>query len=642
MTASVPRPGVATDRLERIFESVVKSAILALFAVGSFPRLLTPEAWGRGVEWSWQMALHESVARGLVYGRDFVFTYGPLGFVAYPLESSRLLGDAVVWRLIIHAVLCLALGINLWQCRSLGLAALLGIAFTISQIPDDFPMRILLAEVAFLTYGCARQRDWAVVPAAALAAVALLTKFNVGAVGLFSLAIWFALRLADVRWTRVAAWSLAGAIVFLACFLGGFWHYGGPLSAVPEFLAGGMRLAAGYSAQMATQGPWFDQVAAISCLSLIAAGAIAGSFVDRHYAAVGLVLSGALFGLFKNGFVREDMPHVFLFFAALPAFTALFLVLPETRVQRRCASVVCLLVTGVSVFVLIGGLNMRTDLPIAAYLPDGPHNLADGLNWTSSRKRVRVFSQQAFSSLRLPARILAAIGTASVDSYPKETTVVFANGLSWSPRPVPQSYSVYLPELDELNARHYRSPYGPELILYELDAIDDQHPWFVDPLTLRELYCRYDVVSRLPRFLVLKRRPEPRPWDAEPTSTFTVRPDERVTVPHDGQHLLAAALKFRLTAAGQLKDKLWKVYPPSLRLEFADGSTRKHRLVWRNAVNGLLISELPTTLQDFDALWEPGRRTRVEAFTVLADPGDFAGEVELTWIRTPIPAKPVS
>jgi hypothetical protein len=241
---------------------------------------------------------------------------------------------------------------------------------------------------------------------------------------------------------------------------------------------------------------------------------------------------------------------------------------------------------------------------------------------------------------RLPDWLLARIGTEPIDAYPSEASVLFASGLNWSPRPVCQSYSAYSPELDEANAARYRSPAGPEFVLFELTAIDRQHPWFVDPVTLRELFSRFEVVLKGPQFALLQRRAEPGGAGTTLLDATRTRIGERVVVPRDSNFLLAAALRLRLTAMGRLKDKLWKVYAPSVRVEFENGTEQTYEIVWRNAVSGLLLSELPASLQDVDALWDPAKRTAVTAFTVLADPADFNEEIDLTWLRTTVPAKP--
>src|SRR5947207_1288773 len=47
-----------------------------------------------GVDNSWAIALHLAAVHGLDYGRDVVFTYGPLGFLSEPLIVSQWTGSA--------------------------------------------------------------------------------------------------------------------------------------------------------------------------------------------------------------------------------------------------------------------------------------------------------------------------------------------------------------------------------------------------------------------------------------------------------------------------------------------------------------------------------------------------------------------
>lgn len=43
---------------------------------------------GTGIDFSWQVVLAFAAQHGLVFGRDVVFTYGPLGFLSVPLIVS--------------------------------------------------------------------------------------------------------------------------------------------------------------------------------------------------------------------------------------------------------------------------------------------------------------------------------------------------------------------------------------------------------------------------------------------------------------------------------------------------------------------------------------------------------------------------
>jgi hypothetical protein len=470
-------------------------------------------------------------------------------------------------------------------------------------------------------------------PPTALAAIALLVKFNVGAAALLSLGLWVAVMLAGSQRSRLAWWSLPLSGVFVATFLGCFSIYGGPINAILEFLSGSVRLSTGYSAQMAKAGSRSELALAIVSVAVLAVSVAAAGFRDRRYVGLGVLLSASLFLTFKGGFVRHDPTHVLVLFATVPAIAALFLPPANTRSQKWLMSATCLVMLGAAGYARYGVLSFARQITSEAFFPAGNQYLFDATRWSEFRGGVEDLSRKLMAQQRIPTSLLASIGTGRIDAYPWEMSPLFANGLNWNPRPVPQSYSAYTPELDELNARLYRSPDGPEYILYHLDAIDTQHPWWVDPLTSRELYSRFDVIASGARFLVLKRRPIPRSVELKPTAAASVRLGERIRVPPDHGQLLSVALRFRLTAAGEFRDKTWKVYPPMLKLELVDGSTRIHTMVWRNAVSGLPISQLPVSRYEKTALWDPSKRIGVTAFTVEADAADFNKDVEMTWLQ---------
>src|SRR5262249_18836563 len=79
-------------------------------ALGLLASLLTWPVFtmvpGSDLDWSWQIGLHLAYAQGLDYGRDIVFTYGPLGFLQFPLLVSRFAARAsFAWTFASHTAL---------------------------------------------------------------------------------------------------------------------------------------------------------------------------------------------------------------------------------------------------------------------------------------------------------------------------------------------------------------------------------------------------------------------------------------------------------------------------------------------------------------------------------------------------------
>src|SRR5258706_7290444 len=80
----VPRaPQVATigAPLPRRFPALVAGLLVAAVALLAWPFRTLPAA---SLDLSWEIGLHQAAAAGLRFGHDIVFTYGPLGFLAFP------------------------------------------------------------------------------------------------------------------------------------------------------------------------------------------------------------------------------------------------------------------------------------------------------------------------------------------------------------------------------------------------------------------------------------------------------------------------------------------------------------------------------------------------------------------------------
>jgi hypothetical protein len=136
-----------------------------------------------GVDGDWQIALQLAVRQGLDFGPDVLFTYGPLGFLHYPLiVDAALARVAFAYTIAIHIGVCVVL---LWglrgSLRSLPLAAL-GTLLIASVIYDGAPIVIGFAAAAALVSGRVEERRVPLVAAGlgALAALELLAKLNAG------------------------------------------------------------------------------------------------------------------------------------------------------------------------------------------------------------------------------------------------------------------------------------------------------------------------------------------------------------------------------------------------------------------------------------------------------------------------------
>ncbi len=95
-------------------------------------------------------------------------------------------------------------------------------------------------------------------------------------------------------------------------------------------------------------------------------------------------------------------------------------------------------------------------------------------------------------------------------------------------------------------------------------------------------------------FLLFKRRETPR-WqhDNRPLDESRIQLGERWEVPKGAKAPLLLKAHLDLTLTGKLVRFLYRVIPPTLRVEYHDGKVVDHRLAWLNSQRGFLLSDLP-------------------------------------------------
>ena len=79
---------------------------------------------------------------------------------------------------------------------------------------------------------------------------------------------------------------------------------------------------------------------------------------------------------------------------------------------------------------------------------------------------------------------------------------------------------------------------------------------------------------------------------------------------------------------------LYKIQPPTIRIEYRDGSVEIHRLVWRNVETGFVVSSLPKNLSGVRQFLDNGEADQVRAVSFVDKRGlCFERTIQLSWSR---------
>jgi hypothetical protein len=537
-----------------------------------------------GLDSSWQAGLALAHRQGLHFGRDIVFTYGPLGFLTVPRLYVVWSGiAAVVVALVLQLVLCRTL---LQVLRDVPAPVALVAAYVVATVaPPNAEAEVGLVVVLSLTLWTllrpeAHSPPWLPFGGGLAAATLLLVKPNTGV---------FALVLVTIA-VGVCAQSRLRALSELACsFVVAvvvLWlATGNALGDVVPWLRASAQFTLGYTAGMALNDPGrHRQLVDAGLLVVVIAALLAHAAAGRpraRQAALAAASCVGMFALFKEGFVRLDAHDAVFFFAA--AVVAATLARGElTRIAGVGAAVVASVwslaafgVQGSALFHVADRLHGTTaDIRL----------LADGF----ARDALVADARSAMlANLRMPPHVLRDLRSHTVDVQPAETSAVWTLGLRWRPEPDFQSYAVLTPALDRMNADALTSTRAPERVLrlYPLGGVDGRNPAFDAPAAFLALVCNYRETYANGALEVFARATN-RCGTPRALESMSIRAGQHVVVPHAGpDELVYARLHISRSLTERLRELVWK--PARLPAIVLDGVS--FRLIAATAAGPLLM-----------------------------------------------------
>jgi hypothetical protein len=550
---------------------------------------------GVGLDASWNAGLAMALHGGLQFGRQVIFSYGPLGFLQSPFVwYSDLALVAFLYSAALYVAFCTALA---WGLRRLlPVLPTLIVAFLIVAVLPPLEQPLVVAVLVCLGVleqdRSKRTLNLLVVGAASFASVESLVKLSTGPVIVVLLGI--ALIGARARW-----WRLLGFAALTAAELWLLWLATGQSpSAIPEFMQHTWQIASGYSEAMLRQVDvpgWkvtaATLVAAFTTIALVIASTQA-RYRDRRARSAGVaVVAIAGFAIFKEGVVRTDAGHLSLYFSTA---CVLWIAVPWSRARLPWMLVGAALIAAAGIPVRPSGLP--TNLNVIANMKFAAAQvrlLASGSRRTDLINSGRESMKGVY---RLDRQTRLALRGHTVAIEPWEVGVAWAYRLAWAPLPVFQNYSAYTSSLDRLNAADVESAGGAERILRENQLLvapefptldlDDRFIGWDPPAQARAVLCHFVPLHTTDRWQVLGRT-QNRCEAPRFISSIEASPGSTVRVPAPG----ASDVVFvRIHGAGVsgLERLSTALLHAGLRSMIVNG-TQSYRLVPDTAGDGLML-----------------------------------------------------
>jgi len=640
--------------------------LLALLTVQSFPGHYLPisTSLDPGYQWAFNYVDNSS----FIFGKDVVYTYGPLGYLVWPLDVGNNLWHSVLFRLILHLIFIGAVAFFAFRIQEIHYIVFFFLGYILSAaLKLTFEYQLMMILILWAGASIFMRRGQAMVHffAGGYAAMLLLTKFNSG---IAAISILLLVSLIEIRteWKKVLTSLLymgAGYIFAMLVFIPVYFRSAANFL---SWLHQSWMVAGDYSEAMSYSTFDWGLTASLACLVVYAVLCI---WLLHKRSATGLfmvALAVTVFFAFKHGNIRQvgmALAHMFSFYLAILSVLTLIAGMRRESIWGILGAYLIVLTITVS----LGVYPVDRSLP-AQFKKDllggtGIKNIEALIHFRETRGRLARESQKRLLTDRiLPAWIEEIKNAqATVDVIPWEISMLPANGLTYVPNPVFQLFEAYTPSLDARVAAHFTdATKAPGYIIWHFEPaeynVDNRCPLWDPPLTIRTLFQYYSVTgveASSYAKLLLKRREQPsletmQPFEtsAMPASAMSVDSrllTETVSIPEVNERLYMS-LDIRLTPMGKLIKFLYRVPPVYLHIVHQDGGAERFHLIPALAREPMIIDYLPRDIEGLARLFSGKGKPedRCIGFT-LSGPGlrFYARDIRITWYKGMEPPEPL-
>lgn len=575
---------------------------------------------GSGLDPSWMLGMNELMSRDAVFGRDVIFTFGPLASVYttyfHPTTDSLAMLTSLVlalsaigcWRVILAGRsqgVWLGVSLACWLCLNSRDALLFAVPLLASLASAFWVLDQRASESdessALRLHG-SMTPVWLVLAWASVGVLPLIKGtmlvLTVALAGLTALFLLTQRRVLMAGLVLLAP-SAVSLIVWAALGQG--------LGNLPRYLGSMSEIIVGYTEAMSygLDRPLNQvQLALFSLLALmlLRRASLFGLQRDRLTAMFFfVVLAASLFLSFKAAFVRHDEGHAIV--AMNVALVLVCVAWARFDLSPGGHWKWALLAGLLWYAVMMGYRGWGAGHHLSQWWATQKASVGGVVDRaTKSTAHVDAFNA-GYAAIRAAYPIPHPAGT--VDVYSTNHAVAMAHALPWNPRPVLQSYSAYTPALARLNRDHLLGDRAPDWVWFTVEPIDGRLAAQEDGASWPVLLRDYEPVQKARGGMVLKRRAvgaASAPALGAILLQRRVALGERIELPRDG-----AALSFSLDARrnwfGQLMHTALKARSLMIELELASGETRRLRLVSGMLVEPVVLSPLVESSEEFALLY---------------------------------------
>lgn len=549
---------------------------------------------------SWQESLNYFTVHHLQAGRDFVFTYGPLGYLSTGAFHPATFGLAIVWEIVVKSILVFLLVASLKNVRWSMKAVVFATAFLL--LPHSYDAQYILILLLVGLKLLKTQNLWLILSGTSLLAVLSLVKFTFAWLSGAILLIVVLDRLCRRNWFPASTVAVAFPCLILLIWL----LAGQSINNLPAYITTSVEFLRFYSEFMSAKPALAsDLIGFVPIIFVVIDLILILRLADlKKQLSRVAILAVVVATLWKAGFVRADS-HMFVYFALMPIIVIVGLTFAKINRMRFFLALSSIILCFIGALAPFSGEMTKTKSNFRTLIRPG-----------QARQQLEKKYSEALSLERLP-KLSKIIGTDSVDVISYGQRAVMANEWNWTPRPVFQSYAAGSPRLQQLNADFFNSPKAPTYILYQLETIDDRLPTLDDGLSMRSLLSWYNPIGSEDTYQLLKRREVPRQVIESSSQRIQAKLGDQIPVANSDTKYVFAKVKVELSVIGRIEALLTRSQRLEIAVTIDNTVTHYYRFVPSMGTSEFLLSPLPEEAAEIPSLINNTLDRRITSFAIV-------------------------
>jgi hypothetical protein len=623
----------------KTFNNYLLWIVSLIFGIWTLPNpIIFPDS---GLDSSWFVGLHLAFLENFQFGKDIIFTFGPLGFLWVPmLMDYHLWVLSLIITLITHFLFIACLYYFLEKTfGKFNYYFIVLIPILIFSIPyyNEYKFLMIASLMLYLTLTdstMSKENPFVFAFIGLLLSVATLIKFTAFFMSISLIVTFFLCCIFMKKEAKLGFYLLASYLIFLIFI----WIIAGQnIFNLVSYFYSGIEISNGYVDAMGLPGPIWQVFLGITSLCIFLITIIFSARESKKNIFVFLLLNiGILLVAFKHGFVRQDGHQVFFFQICILLFLLLSVLVSSYASDRKLkylnyVNIILIISLLFSMFSIAPWmLNDNIGMKHQAYVLSGKMiENPELFKEQAIRQKVKVSKDYPLES-----DTIKSLENKTVDIFPWDISLAWAYDLKWSPRPIFQSYSAYTPYLDNKNSLHFNNMRAPDKILYRVTSIDGRYPIFEEPSTFRNILLNYKYQNESGDFILLSSSKNFEvSTEVANLNRVEAKPGDIVEIPkHQGY--LFAYIDFNYSLLGKTIKSVYKPYPVAIQFVLKNGEiSQKYRFIPNTAKDGIFISQYVINNQNLTEIFQGMLDNNIQGFIITTDhPECYAGKILIKFV----------